>query len=132
MHYDYTRLLTRNFRETFHFYEGVLGLLCVFGSEADSYAEFEVREDSSVGLSLFDAMEMEAAIGTKPSDHGPTGDDRVCLVFGVQDVDDTYRSIASRGGVLVAPPVDHPEWGIRTAHVRDPEGNLIEINAPLS
>lgn len=24
-----------------------------------------------------------------------------------------------------------PDWGIRTAHLRDPDGNLIEINQPL-
>jgi catechol 2,3-dioxygenase-like lactoylglutathione lyase family enzyme len=27
--------------------------------------------------------------------------------------------------------MDRPEWGIRTAHFRDPDGNLIEINQPL-
>lgn len=27
----------------------------------------------------------------------------------------------------MAEPKDYPDWGIRAAHVRDPDGNLIEI-----
>lgn len=25
-----------------------------------------------------------------------------------------------------------PDWGIRTAHLRDPDGHLIELDAPLA
>jgi catechol-2,3-dioxygenase len=28
-------------------------------------------------------------------------------------------------------PASHPEWGIRTAYLRDPDGNLIEINSQI-
>jgi catechol 2,3-dioxygenase-like lactoylglutathione lyase family enzyme len=30
------------------------------------------------------------------------------------------------------PPADHEPWGMRTAYVRDPEGNLVEFYGPLS
>jgi hypothetical protein len=27
--------------------------------------------------------------------------------------------------------VDRPDWGIRFVHLRDPAGNLIEVNCPI-
>jgi hypothetical protein len=31
----------------------------------------------------------------------------------------------------VGAPQDRPEWGIRVAHVRDPDGTLVEVNEPI-
>ena len=35
------------------------------------------------------------------------------------------------GGSLITAPTDMPQWGIRTAHLRDPDGNLIEAFSHL-
>jgi catechol 2,3-dioxygenase-like lactoylglutathione lyase family enzyme len=53
------------------------------------------------------------------------------LCFDVGDVDATHRALAGQGVVFLTPPTDRPAWMIRTAHFRDPDGNLVEINAPL-
>ncbi len=53
------------------------------------------------------------------------------LIFGVEDLDTTVRKLRERGAHFATEPKDHPEWGIRTAHLRDPDGNLNEINSPL-
>ena len=37
----------------------------------------------------------------------------------------------ARGVALVAEPQDCPDWMMRTAHFRDPDGNLIEINSAI-
>lgn len=39
--------------------------------------------------------------------------------------------MSSVAGVAQAAPQDQAAWVLRVAHLRDPEGNLIEINAPL-
>jgi len=46
-------------------------------------------------------------------------------------VDGTDRRLSADGVEFVAGPTDHPEWRIRTAHLRDPDGTLVEINEPL-
>ena len=53
------------------------------------------------------------------------------LVFEATDLDSTVEALKARGADFVAELQDRPDWGIRTAHLRDPEGNLIELNEPL-
>ena len=50
--------------------------------------------------------------------------DRAMLVFEVPNVDARVAELKSRGVEIIAEPVDRPEWTVRTAHLRDPEGNL--------
>lgn len=44
----------------------------------------------------------------------------------VADVAAAHALAVRAGGVSVLPPADRPEWGagLRTAHLRDPEGRL--------
>jgi predicted enzyme related to lactoylglutathione lyase len=53
------------------------------------------------------------------------------LVMRVADVDKALATCVAHGGVLVTPATDRPEWGptLRTAHLRDPEGYLIELQS---
>lgn len=60
----------------------------------------------------------------------PTGDHCV-LSFAVDDVDGSYGELCERGARPAGQPQDRADWGYRVAHVRDPEGNLIELYAPL-
>jgi len=57
--------------------------------------------------------------------------DKVALTFEVADVDTAYKALRSKGVEFVTEPHDQDAWVLRVAHLRDPEGNLIEINAPL-
>jgi predicted enzyme related to lactoylglutathione lyase len=57
--------------------------------------------------------------------------DRLVLVLAVDDVDRFAGELTANGVKLLSPPEDRPDWGIRTAHFRDPEGNLVEMYAPL-
>lgn len=80
-------------------------------------------------LALYDAQEMDDALD-EPVPSG-AGRDGVCIVLRVTDVADTASLLRDRGVELVAEPADHPEWGLRTVHARDPDGTLIEFNEPL-
>lgn len=55
----------------------------------------------------------------------------IVLTLAVDDVDETYEELRGRGAAFITEPRDQPVAFIRTAHLRDPAGHLIEINAPL-
>ena len=123
----FTRLLVDAYRECFRFYRDVMELEPTFGDEESGYADFRTGD---VTLALFDRKEMRQAI--LENEGGPRASDRVALIFGVEDVDESAAELEGRGARRVYGATDHPEWGIRTAHFRDPDGNLIEINTPLT
>lgn len=57
--------------------------------------------------------------------------DRAMPVSRVPDVAAAYELCLRYGAAPVAPPADRPEWGpsTRTAHLRGPEGNLLELQS---
>jgi catechol 2,3-dioxygenase-like lactoylglutathione lyase family enzyme len=126
--YEYTRLLVSNFKACFLFYRDIMGFQAGFGTEDDTYADFIT---GSVTIALFDKNEMSAAVGTSQYPANLNGQDKTCLVFAVENVDSASNQLITKGVDLVVEATDHTDWGIRTAHFRDPDGNLIEINQPL-
>jgi lactoylglutathione lyase len=126
--FTHIRLLVRDFRACFCFYRDVMGFPIAWGDEDGRYADFAAGE---VVLALFDRATMAQAVGTAGKPLQAEMQDSACLIFEVEDVDVAYASLVQRGAEPAAAPVDHPDWGIRTAHLRDPDGNLIEINHGL-
>jgi lactoylglutathione lyase len=124
----HTRLLVADFPATFRFYRDVMGFKPTYGDENDVYADFDTGSGS---LALFVRSFMAQSIGTSSYSAEKNLQDSIALIFGVEDVDATCQELREKGVTLVAQPEDHPDWGIRTAHLRDPDGNLIELNAPL-
>ena len=124
-----TRLLVTNFKECFLFYRDVMGYKAVYGSESDVYAEFDT---GGVTLALFNRQFMSEAVGTTALPLHAKAQDTLCLCFEVENVDAVCEQLKHQGIELVAEPADRTGWGIRTAHLRDPDGTLIEINQPLA
>ena len=128
MRYDYTRLLVADFPACFRFYREVIGLALHLGRETDAYAEFET---GFTRIALFDRAEMSGAVGTSALPAQAEAQDAVCLVFGVDDLGAAQRRLEAAGVPIVVGATDRPDWEVRTLHVRDPDGRLIELNAPL-
>ena len=132
MKFDRPRLLVDKFSECFLFYRDVIGLKVTWGHENDSYASFANQEGKEVVLALFDRQTMAETVG---ADHLPTdteAQDRVALIFNVDDVNIEADRIKARGTQLVAGPKDFPGWGIRSTYLRDPDGNLLELYTDLA
>ncbi len=126
MHLSYIRLIVDNFGACYRFYRDTLGFATLWAS--DNYAEFQVGPATRLALCERAIMSVVPGAGWRPE---AGGGDRAMLVFEVPDVDARVAELKSRGVEIVAEPMDRPEWTVRTAHLRDPEGNLIEINRPL-
>ena len=127
--FTHVRLLVSDYRACFVFYRDTMGFFPTFGDEESGYADFDT---GGVSIALFDRHEMAKAIGKDvlpPAERGP---DIVALIFAVKNVDEVCQTLQTRGVSVEAPPTDHEGWGIRTAHFRDPDHNLIEINQDLS
>jgi predicted enzyme related to lactoylglutathione lyase len=130
----YPRLLVARFTECFRFYDAVLpktsGAHRVKGTEAGSYAQWD-RGDQALVI-LHDRAAMAETIGTAhlPVDASPA-QDAAMLVCRVADVDAALALCLEHGGTLVVDATDRPQWGpnLRTAHLRDPDGNLIELQS---
>ena len=126
--FTYTRLLVSDFKASFLFYRDIMGFKATYGSENDVYADFDT---GTTTIALFSKQNMSEAIGTTNLPLQAKAQDAVCLCFAVDNVDAACEELKHNGVGLVTDPTDQTGWGIRTAHFRDPEGNLIEINEPL-
>ncbi len=130
MRLDNTRLLVTDFPACYRFYRDILGLAVQFGEEHDSYASFSAKDGEHTAgayLALFGRSAMAEAIGTSDRPATAIAQDTMMLSFEVENVDTAAEHLRSLGVDFVAPPTDRPQWGQRTAHLRDPDGNLIEI-----
>lgn len=126
------RLLVVDFAACFRFYRDVIGLDPTWGDEESSYASFAHQGSRQKVLALFGRQEMAEAIGTDQLPLAAAAQDRVMYIFEVGDVDGAWARLQAQGSDLVAEPRDHPEWGIRSAYVRDPDGNLLELTGELT
>jgi lactoylglutathione lyase len=131
MRFDHPRLLVSNFATCFIFYRDVMELKVSWGSEDDSYASFTEQEDDEIVLALFKRQGMAEIVGTSDLPTEAECQDRVVLIVSVEDVDATYKDLTSQGIEFIAGPQSFPDWGIRSAYLRDPDGNLIELYADL-
>jgi len=128
MHLSYVRVLVDDFPSAFRFYRDTMGFDVLWGDENNVYAEFQVSPQTRLAVT---ARRVMAAIPGVSASSGGSNPERFMLVFEVDDVDGRVAALKGRGVKFISDPVDRPEWTVRTAHLRDPEGNLIEINTPL-
>lgn len=129
MRCSYIRLLVNDYEACFRFYSDVLGLSVLWGDESSRYAEFDV--ESGTRLAINQREVMAEALETDTADPELPHQDRLAVIFEVEDVDGTAERLVNDGARQVMEPRDWTAWGIRAAHFRDPDGYLLEINRPL-
>ena len=122
MKLTHVRLLAGDVDACFRFYRDVMGFTPTWGAEGEGYADFDTGGGSR--LAIFDR---DAQADVVPLED--TGDGAM-LVFGVEDLDAALAGLRERGAEP-GPVTARPEWGIRFAHLRDPAGNLIEVNESI-
>jgi catechol 2,3-dioxygenase-like lactoylglutathione lyase family enzyme len=129
----HVRLIVADFDGCFRFYGDTLGLKVTWGAEADGsasgYASFRLPDGGS--LSINDQAIFARVVGFDTREPGETVKDRAALIFEVDDVTSETERLLTLGVAFETEPTTYPGFGIRAAHLRDPDGNLIEINELL-
>jgi catechol 2,3-dioxygenase-like lactoylglutathione lyase family enzyme len=128
LQFTHLRLIVSNYKDSFLFYRDLLGFQPDWGDETTGYAEFNT---GTIQLAL---LKKEFMAGVIPITEQPLvfrSTDKASLVFAVDNINGVYQQLSDNKITIVAPPTDRPEWGIRTVHFRDPDGNLIEIYTNL-
>jgi lactoylglutathione lyase len=123
------RLLVTDFDTSFKFYKTTLGLHCSYGNIGDNFASFDIG--LAGGLCIFKSELMNEAIHKKSTVAENASIDKFAIIIEVEDVDKITASLQKKKVKFINPPKDMPVWGIRVAHFRDPEGNLIELFSNL-
>lgn len=129
----YPRLLVRDFDTAAAFWTAALrDLLGVEPARLrpeDGYANWDL--DGTAVLALFSRGAVARAVGAEALPEDVPAQDTAMLVLRVPDTDAAALALAAHGALLVAAPQDRPEWapGLRTAHLRDVEGNLVELQS---
>lgn len=118
MRLSQVRVLARDPAASHRFYRDVLGLVPAYGAEDEPYSSFAAG-DGSVAVFLR-AGQQEVVSLRAPGDGA-------LVVLEVDDLDATERRIVAAGGTPEGPITARLDWGIRMLHLRDPDGNLIEI-----
>lgn len=116
------RLLVTDFPACYHFYADILGLKPQSGAVNGPYEKFSPAAGSA-GIALQDRSMMARLLGEL---EGPATGHRSLVVLRVDDLDAHCRRIAERGGTIAQGPA-HLTDRMRVAHLKDPEGNLVEL-----
>ena len=126
------RLLVKNFEKSFKFYNETLGLKCTWGDKNAVFASFDIGLPS--GLAIFKEELMAETTGAKKAESISVSNDKFAIIIEVENVDDMFETLQKNSINFITKPKDMEAWGIRVAHFRDPEGNLLEIfsNLPKS
>ena len=127
MKLTHVRLLVDDFEACADFYSDKVGLERTVEAPG-IYVEFGT---GAAILSLYRRDLMGPTIGSELPAKDKDATESV-TIFAVDDVDATYRRLRDNGVDFLDEPHDMTQAFIRVAHFRDPEGNLIEINHPLS
>lgn len=116
------RLLVTDFAAAYRFYADVLGLKPQSGATQGPYEKFS-SATGSAGIALQDRAMMAEVLGE-------LGDEAVghrsLVVLRVDDLDAYCAELTARGATLLHGPAAMTDR-MRVAHLKDPEGNLVEL-----
>ncbi|MFD9442076.1 VOC family protein [Streptomyces sp. NPDC060006] len=116
------RLLVSDFPACYRFYAEVLGLKAQSGAADGPYEKFS-PVTGSAGIALQDRAAMAEVLGELGD--SATGH-RSLVVLRVDDLDAYCAAVLARGAVLQREPAQLTDR-MRVAYLKDPEGNLVEL-----
>jgi lactoylglutathione lyase len=108
------------------FYRDTLGMAMKF--EDQESAAFDFDKTLLLLLSIAGAQDLLSSEAVAVQ--RPVGASSQLVSF-VENVDAVYADLSAKGVEFVRKPVDRA-WGLRTAHFKDPDGNIWEIAHSLS
>ena len=139
--YICTRLNVQNYAECKLFYQDVLGLKVSMNNDAEEYIEFDAGETKITILNRSRLKDYIDSILVPRGSANETAtydrhDAKIILTFAVPDLDDAIAQLKVKGIPIFSPPWQFPveglAGGVVSACIRDPDGNIIELEQILS
>ena len=110
------RIHVTDWERALAFYSETLGMPVVFAESEMGWAELDTGE-AHLALERADPDDAEARLLVGRF---------VSVSLQVDDIDETYEILTTRGVQFVGPPEKQP-WGGVLAHFRDPDGNVLTL-----
>ena len=101
-----------------------MGFKVTWGKEGEGYASFDA---GNFTLAIFKRDIMAKDVGTTNLPPEAKCQDKVALIFQVKNLKTEAVKLKKHGVKLITEPTERPDYGINVMHLRDPDGNLIEI-----
>jgi catechol 2,3-dioxygenase-like lactoylglutathione lyase family enzyme len=132
--YIYTRLHVQNYLDCKLFYQDILGFKVSLADDAEEYAELDT---GATKITLLNRSRLKDYIDSIESATYDYHDAKIILTFAVPDLDDAILQLKAKGVPIFSSPWQFSEeegltGGFLTACVRDPDGNIIELEQILS
>ena len=120
------RVLANDFDQAVAFYRDILGI--PIRADAGVYVAFDAR-GFELGIYRRDLM---AQIVSSMAEETVGSSDSLLINLEVDDLAGAVETLRERGVTFETEIHDQPDWGMRVVHLRDPEGNLLELYERLS
>lgn len=125
------RILAKDVAKLYDFYTEVLGFKVFWGQRNGPFVCFAEADGDRPAFAIFDEASMQQYEGYVPLTRtGRT--DQVVYCTGLDNVDEAYRELKSKGVEFMGEPRTIPAAELRCVHFRDPEGNLFEIASGIT
>lgn len=131
------RVLAEDVGETLAFYESI-GCEHSQGDRAGPYLElttpggFRIGIDQRPGPGNDEGDWSPIIGGIRVFAHDEAPSDQIVLSIGVGDLESALAAGCDAEGQLLAEPSERREWELRLAHMRDPNGVLVELTTPIA
>lgn len=124
--FDMVGIFVNDLQQMVRFYQDVLGLEIDWDGNGP-YAEFK---HEGIRFSMYERAQLSGLLGQPPTyPAGLNGTFELAIDYPTSaDADREFERIVHAGAVVIYAPRDEP-WGMRSAMISDPEGNLIEIGS---
>ena len=121
--YVTTRLLVADYPLSLRFYRDTLGLPVAqtIGEGEGVYCELGVDGGR---IALYAREMFAVSVLALPA---PSRGDAMLIALEVRDLDAVAAQLEGDNVKLEAGITERPEWALRTLHLRDPDGNLVEV-----
>jgi len=114
------RVLATKFDETVAFYRDTMGLHV--RADAGVYVAFDA---DGFELGIYRRDDMKKVVPSLSAVRETS--DSLLINFQVEDLASTMERLTAKGVSFETEAHDQPAWMMRVIHLRDPEGNLIEL-----
>jgi catechol 2,3-dioxygenase-like lactoylglutathione lyase family enzyme len=120
-------LLVKNMPAALAFYHETLGFL--IASNLGQFVELDASQNFL--LALFERRAMQEGEPSIPVQPPAAEGQHAVLAFEIESLDQFCEGLLSKGVQFAGALTNHPEWGLRTAFLYDPDGNLLCLYGPI-